>query len=400
MNMHKYLLILMILLPLLAAAASPDQTPSFDPLSGSFGFPSEDFGSGSSYLGVDTRDITPDRVSALKLKNESGVEVTMVDQDAPAGRAGIKEHDVILTVNGNKVESVEQLRRMIREIPAGRTVDIGVSRNGQPMKLQAQLAERHANRAMKFNMPSMPAMPAMPNMSDFDVPVSVVVVHSSMRSGLMVENLTPQLGDYFGAKNGHGVLVRSVEKGSRAEKAGFRAGDVIVRVGKDPVHDSGDFNHALQSHRSTGSVAVGIIRDKKEQNITLTLPPRRESGELFPEESFEVPDVEIDARAELSDIKTEMARLQPQIELAIRESRRHIEKAQRDAEQLKKQICSEQKKQMSEMQKQQEELRRQVREQTSRIREKWNSEWKKNWEEQQKELRRELRELQENAAEI
>jgi serine protease Do len=328
--MHKYLLILLILLPLAAAAVAPDQTPSFDPLTGSYGFPSEDFENRGSYLGVDTRDISPDRVSTLQLKNESGVEVTMVDQDAPAGKAGIKEHDVILTVNGNKVESVEQLRRMIREIPAGRTVDIGISRNGQPMKLQAQLAERHSNRAMKFNMPPMPSVSALPNMSDFDVPVSVVVVHSAMRSGLMVENLTPQLGDYFGAKNGHGVLVRSVEKGSRAEKAGFRAGDVIVRVGRDPVHDSGDFNHALQSHRAKGSVAVGIIRDKKEQSITLTLPPKRESGELFPEESFEFPDVEIDARAELSDIKTEMARLQPQIELAIRESRRDIEKVQRE----------------------------------------------------------------------
>ena len=53
-----------------------------------------------------------------------------------------------------------------------------------------------------------------------DMPVSVVVVHSSARSGLMVENLTPQLGDFFGAKNGKGVLVRSVEKGSRAERRG------------------------------------------------------------------------------------------------------------------------------------------------------------------------------------
>src|SRR5215813_474508 len=398
--MHKYLLILLILLPLAAAAVAPDQTPSFDPLTGSYGFPSEDFENRGSYLGVDTRDISPDRVSTLQLKNESGVEVTMVDQDAPAGKAGIKEHDVILTVNGNKVESVEQLRRMIREIPAGRTVDIGISRNGQPMKLQAQLAERHSNRAMKFNMPPMPSVSALPNMSDFDVPVSVVVVHSAMRSGLMVENLTPQLGDYFGAKNGHGVLVRSVEKGSRAEKAGFRAGDVIVRVGKDPVHDSGDFNHALHSHRAQGSVAVGIIRDKKEQSITLSLPPKRESGELFPEESFEFPDVEIDARAELSDIKTAMARLQPQIELAIRESRRDIEKAQRDAERVKKQVCAEQKEQLTEMRKQQEEMRKQIREQTSRLREKWNTEWRKNWEEQWKELQRELRELQESAAEI
>jgi membrane-associated protease RseP (regulator of RpoE activity) len=329
-------------------------------------------------------------VSTLKLKNESGVEVTMVDQDAPAGKAGIKEHDVILTINGNKVESVEQLRRMIREIPSGRTIDIGVSRNGQPLKLQAQLADRHASHAMKFNMPT---VGAMPNMADFDVPLSVVMVHSSMRSGLMVENLTPQLGDFFGAKNGHGVLVRSVEKGSRAEKAGFRAGDVIVRVGKDPVRDSGDFSHALQANRSQGRVSVGVIRDKKEQNITLSLPPRKESGDLFPEESFELPDIDIDARAELSDINTQIASLRPQIQFAVRE-------AQRQAEAFTKRACEEQKEQMQQMRKQQQEMRKQMHEQTSRLRDRINREWKKNWDEQREELRRELKQLQDSTAEI
>ena len=64
-----------------------------------------------------------------------------------------------------------------------------------------------------------------------DVPnIGVIYVRSSMRNGLTVENLTPQLGEFFGAKNGNGVLVRSVDKGSRAEKAGLRAGDVIIRV--------------------------------------------------------------------------------------------------------------------------------------------------------------------------
>ena len=80
--------------------------------------------------------------ATLKLKEEHGVEVTMVDQDAPAGKAGIKEHDVILSINGTQVESVEQLRRMIREIPPGRVVTLGISRNGQPISFKAQLADR------------------------------------------------------------------------------------------------------------------------------------------------------------------------------------------------------------------------------------------------------------------
>src|ERR1039458_8353928 len=88
--------------------------------------PSEDSGT-SSYLGVDIVDITADRLGALKLKEEQGVEVTMVDQDAPAGKAGIKEHDVILTMNGTAIESKTQLQRMIHETPPGRSEERRVS---------------------------------------------------------------------------------------------------------------------------------------------------------------------------------------------------------------------------------------------------------------------------------
>src|SRR5208282_6810752 len=122
--------------------------------------------------------------------------------------------------------------------------------------------------------------PKMPMLPDFDVPVSVVVVHSSARSGLMVENITPQLGEFFGVKGGNGVLVRSVEKGSRAEKAGFRAGDVIVKINDQPVHDTSDFTHAVRSRNRQG-VSVGVMRDKKEQNLNLTLPQNTDSGEMF-----------------------------------------------------------------------------------------------------------------------
>src|SRR6185369_17466227 len=106
---------------------------------------------GGSYLGVDTQNVSADRISQLHLKEERGVEVTTVDQDAPAGKAGIKEHDVILSVNDQQVESVEQLRRLIHEIPAGRSITIGISRQGQPVTLHAQLAERNKMPEMKFN---------------------------------------------------------------------------------------------------------------------------------------------------------------------------------------------------------------------------------------------------------
>jgi hypothetical protein len=339
-----------VVLPFLIAAAYSAPNSSFAASSDTFGFSSEDFG-GGSYLGVDTRDITPDRLAALHLKEERGVEVTMVDQDAPAGKAGLKEQDVILTLNGTDVQSVEQLRRMIREIPPGRTATLGISRNGQPQTIKVELADRKKNYAynfgphdkeFKFNMPN---MPVMPNMPDMDLPVSIVVVHSSVRSGLMVENLTPQLGDFFGAKNGQGVLVRSVEKGSRADKAGFRAGDVIVKINGEPIHDSGDFSHALRA-RKDNTAGISVIRDKKEQLITITLPERKQS-DLF-HESFEmkVPDIDAETREEMSRLESEMAHLKPEMEEAINrqiqqlgpEMRRQTQEAQKRAEQIKRQM--------------------------------------------------------------
>jgi serine protease Do len=321
--MRKHILTTIALLPLLAALSQAAQNwdiNSWQP----YGIPSEDSDS-TSYLGVDIADISADRLATLKLKEEKGVEVTMVDQDAPAGKAGIKEHDVIISLNGAAVESKSQLQRMIHETPAGRVVALGLSRDGQPITIKVQLADRrsefhHITKSKDGDDEFHFEMPTMPNM-DFDMPsVSVVVVQSSARSGLMVENLTRQLGEFFGAKDGKGVLVRSVERGSRAEKAGLRAGDIIVRLGEQPVHDTSDFTHALHN-RNAGSVDVEVIRDRKPQTLTIALPGRKESGGML-QESFDMPNVDAENRMELTEVQDEVANLRPQMELAREQTRK------------------------------------------------------------------------------
>jgi hypothetical protein len=182
-----------------------------------------------------------------------------------------------------------------------------------------------------------------------------------MRSGLMVENLTPQLGEFFGAKNGNGVLVRSVEKGSRADKAGLRAGDVITRVGDQPVHDTSDFSHVLHSH-SAGSVNVGVIRDKKEQTLTITLPERRDSGEMI-EQSWEGPELSAETQAELSEVRNEVAKLGPQMELAREQSRKA-------SEEMRKALCDQQKQLREQAEKLRQELRPKLQEELQKSREK------------------------------
>ncbi len=239
-----------------------------------------------SYMGVHTSDVTKDRLDALKMKEETGVEVVGVDQDAPAGKAGIKEHDVIVTLNGTKVESEEQLRRIVREIPPGREVTVGLMRNGQPMTVKLTLADRQKvfkqRMAWDSDAAVAPIPPMPPMVPEMDIPAINVVVNTTSRTGLMVENLTPQLAEFLGVKGGRGgVMVRSVEKGSVAEGAGFKAGDVILSIDKEQVSDMGDFRRATRSH--SGATPFTVMRDKKEQTLTMKLPERRR-GELRKED--------------------------------------------------------------------------------------------------------------------
>jgi membrane-associated protease RseP (regulator of RpoE activity) len=365
--MTGQVLSLALAVSMFAAQKSATDCFTYFPMGGdSFGYSSDEGGGGTSYLGVDTRNLTQDRLSELKLKDDNGVEVTMVDQDAPAGKAGIKEHDVIVSVNGSNVQSVEQLRRMIREIPPGRMVTLGVIRDGQPTSLKAQLAVRQTTFAIAPDVKIKPFKFEMPNvqvLQDMDIPASVVVVHSSARSGLMVENLTPQLGTYFGTRDGRGILVRSVEKGSLAEKSGFRAGDVIVKVNNEAISDTGDFTHTLRMKRDDSketSVTVGIIRDKKEQTLTLSLPARRHSE--MHEESWEMPEVNAKVKAKLDRARIYVAELQPDMMKYAEQVKQLQPELEKMTDEMKAEQDEIQKNMREEMKDLQEELRDQQKE--------------------------------------
>jgi serine protease Do len=122
------------------AAASPAGMPPM----GSAALAGHSHGGGHAqgYLGVDIRDVSADQMIALKLKEQRGAEIIRVDHDGPAGKAGLREHDVILQMNGKQIEGEDQLRRLLREIPAGRSVTIVLSRDGQQQTVTAQMANR------------------------------------------------------------------------------------------------------------------------------------------------------------------------------------------------------------------------------------------------------------------
>lgn len=295
------------------------------------------YSAGRSYLGVDIQDVTKDRVSALKLKEERGVEITMVDADAPAGKAGLREHDVILQFNDTAVDSEEQLRRLIRETPPGRTVTLGISRDGAPMQISVQLAEHSKVVAQSIPRIVVPRTREFPRNS-MDFPFQIQTYSSVL--GAQTENLTRQLGEYFGVKNGEGILVRSVEKGSAAEKAGLKAGDVIIRADNEKLTDRSDLSHILRNHRGGGPLNLVVMRDKHEQTITVTLPDRgsRDSSrlEFDPEELQASLESAAGALAGL-DLRElgPLSDLSPEVDRAMRQAERALERSEKALQELK-----------------------------------------------------------------
>ncbi len=392
--LHRFLLcvFLFALVVSLVAVAQPDEDYSRADDSWSWTSSSDEGTGGSSYLGVDIADVSAERLGELKLKEEHGAEITMVDQDAPAGKAGLHEHDVILSVNGAAVESTAQLRRMIKETPPGRVVSLGISRDGQPMTIKVQLADRHKTMTWEpqvhVDIPHIPEVPALP---DFDLPVSVMIVHQSARSGLMVENLSQQLGEFFGAKDGKGVLVRSVEKGSRGEKAGFRAGDVVVKVNNEAVHDTSDFTHALRS-ASNGSIGVTVLREKKEQNLKLMLPEKKDSGTLQ-ENTFDIQNFNAQTEEAMSHVD-ELADLGPAIMEKAEDWAHHWQDMQDNLKERQQEWKEREEERQTEIQDRTREMQeeRQDREQEMKERQ---EEMQKQTQERQKEFQKRSQELRE-----
>jgi len=324
---------------------------------------------GGSYLGVGPRDVTPERVGPLKLREETGVEVVTVDADAPAAKAGVREHDVILTINGTKMESVTQLRRVIRETPQGRAVDLGISRDGQLLNITVQLGERPqaktwAGLKTGGKMPLIPQPPVPPSIWPLVTP--------SLGVGMVMESLTPQFAEFLGVKNGSGALIRQVDPDTPAAKAGLHAGDVVVSVDKDPVHESSDLYSSLRAKRGS-TVTLGVIRDKHEIKLSLAIPERHTGRNLAPHQpetwSQEVPDVDIEM-PDMEDLNTAIAMVGPEVEQATKALldskgqlelvRPQVEKAMRDArpeiDRARKQVQS----QKGEIQKQMHDLRNQL----------------------------------------
>jgi len=266
--------------------------------------------SSQGYLGVWVDDVDNEKAQTLKLKEVRGAMITLIDHDAPAGQIGLRVNDVVVQLNGQNVEGAEQLRRMLKEIPPGRKVSIEYSRDGNLQTISVELVD---HKVMEHDIwknlgndgdvfPQTSGMGVLPGGGDAPLPgmFHMPIFGSTLNVGAMVEPLTGQMAEYFGVTSG--LMIKQVAHKSEAATAGFKAFDVILKVGPDAVTTLSDWDRALRANQGK-PVQVTILRDKKQQTLTLQVDSKRKTGgaleweELFPSGDCQM-EAELDPNSE------------------------------------------------------------------------------------------------------
>jgi serine protease Do len=235
-----------------------------------------------SMIGVRLAEVTPDQAKSLKLPKPEGALVEHVNPNSPASTAGLREKDVIVEFDGERVRSVRHLTRLVSETPVGREVAFTVLRDGKKTELHIKPEaaswfdprfsgldpDQMRNFGQEIGRQAREMSRGLPDAIDG----ARAGLAPRGRLGTSVESLSPELAEYFGVKSG--VLVAGVEKDSPAAKAGLKAGDVITAVDGHTVASPSELVRALPSGDAAHDVNLTFVREKKELKATAKLEKR------------------------------------------------------------------------------------------------------------------------------
>ena len=256
------------------------------------------FDGGGSYLGVQTREVNRENFSQFGLRDVRGVAVEKVMENSPAAAAGIQTGDVIVRFNGEEVTSARKLTRLVGDVDPDHQAKVTVLRGGKEREFTATLGKR-ATPAFengmfewstpmgKLEMPDLKNLPELKDLPQGEFPRSFKVpngegkvfgFHTGGRQiGIGVTPLGKQLAAHFGVESG--VLISEVREGSPAEKAGLKAGDIIVEADGAAVKGNMDLIRAVNAKKD-GDVILTIVRNGGRQTITVT-PEAAKDGNMF-----------------------------------------------------------------------------------------------------------------------
>jgi serine protease Do len=237
---------------------------------------------GGSQIGVSIEDVDP---ADTKAAQAGGVLIEEVTADSPAEQAGLRKGDVVVEFDGERVRSARQFTRLVQETVPGRKVQTIVLRDGQRTTLTIEPRENTGTRFFNFDdgraleelgriarVPPVPARPGSPRSAFPDV--ESLIWRSGNTLGITTGDLSPQLAEYFGTKDG--VLVTSVYADSAASKAGLKAGDVITSFNGTTVGTPAELRRSIQRLTSGDDFTIEVVRDKKSMTLKGKTEERRD----------------------------------------------------------------------------------------------------------------------------
>ena len=192
------------------------------------------------WLGVAIQDVNQEMADYYGIESKKGVFVADVFKGDPADAAGIKPKDIIVEVNGQKVETTRQLTALVANIPVGQSAKVKVMRDGQPKIYTVKIAKRDDAKT------SARSEPPVDSRDDL--------------LGMRLAALTPEVAQRFNIREATGVIVMEVQSGSQAEEAGVRPGDIIKEVNRQAVESVKDCQEALKKVPKDGQVSLFLWR--------------------------------------------------------------------------------------------------------------------------------------------
>ncbi len=206
------------------------------------------------WLGVKIGDITPALAEALNLKSQNGAFVQSVVDKSPADKAGIKEKDVIVKIDDQKIENSFQLKNIIGSKNPGDKVSLTIIRNGKTIKLDVKLEEMNKDEVLA---------------SDSDAIKPEIIE----QLGIKVSNITPSLKQRYGLENDEkGVVIINVDPRSIGASTGLREGDVIKEIGNMEIKNIKDYRRAIAKLKKGKAYIFLIKRGSDSFYIGIKIP--------------------------------------------------------------------------------------------------------------------------------
>jgi len=225
------------------------------------------------YLGLMLQDLTPSMAKALQLDDRPGVMINDVVEGGPARKAGLLAGDVILQLNGKAAADHSELTDSVRALAPGRKASLLILRDGKQKTVDVEVGKREA-RTEWLDGEHGKVMVFPRGGPDGDGPHRFVIRKVDDDRGWLgvrLDALNSQLGEYFGVKDGAGVLVTEVVEGGPAAAAGLQAGDVVVKVGEIDVASPDALHEAMAGTKPGDELKLQVLRKGAPKTVTAKL---------------------------------------------------------------------------------------------------------------------------------